>query len=110
MKIDENAIKEILVREQFLGGLSCTHYFYLLLQEKLFLLDEQIRSRRGPQFHLTRAVQLMNLIEDPHCPERMENLVLRAQKLTREIEENAKTNSSKNPLFKEIIIGRKRRV
>ena len=110
MKIDENSIKEILVREQTLVGLSCAHYFYLLLQEKLFLLDEQIRSRRGPQFHLARTVQLMDLIEDLHCPERMEKLVLRAQKLTRELEENAKTNSSKSPSFKESIIRRKRRL
>jgi hypothetical protein len=100
MKIDENTIKGILVREQTPGGLTCTHYFYLLLQEKLFLLDKQIRNRRGPKVHLERAVQLMDLVEDPHCPERMEELVSRAQKIRPEIEENAKTIPQQVPRSK----------
>jgi|APFre7841882630_1041343.scaffolds.fasta_scaffold03277_2 guanyl-specific ribonuclease Sa len=99
MKMDENAIKEILVREQDPGGLTCTHYFYLLLQEKLFLFDEQIRHRKGRKFHLGRTVQFMDLIEDPHCPERKEELVSRAEKLRREI--NAQKCVSKTHSFQE---------
>ena len=87
MKIEENAIKEIHEQDRASGGLTCAHYFYLLLQEGLFLDYEEICSRSGSQFHIKRARQFMNLIEDPHCPERMEELVLRAQKLIREIEE-----------------------
>lgn len=91
MTIDENAIKKIIFLEQAPGGLTCTHYFYLLLQEKLFLFDKQIRNRRGVKVHLTRAVQLMDLLEDPHCPERVEEFVSRAQRLQREIEETPKS-------------------
>ena len=108
MKIDENAIKEILVQEQTPGGLTCTHYFYLLLQEKLFLFDEQIRHRRGPKFHLGRIDQLMDLIEDPHCPERREELVSRAQKLTCQIEENAKTIPQQIPRSKKASLEERR--
>jgi hypothetical protein len=94
LKMDENAINTILTRECDPGRLRCVHYFYLLFQEKQFLFDPQIQGRKSPKARLDRVRQLMELIEDPHCPERDENLVRRAQDLESEIKERIVTTGS----------------
>lgn len=79
MKIDENTIREKYVRDQCPGELCCRDYFYLLLQEKIFLFDEDIRLRASPEQRLARIAQLMDLIENPHCPEQNKELITRAK-------------------------------
>ena len=61
--------------------LNCRDYFYLLLQEKCFLFDESIRQHESLELRVGRFAELMELIEDRHCNDRVEELVFRAKEL-----------------------------
>lgn len=83
--IDENTIEGTHRRERIAGGLQCGNYFYLLLQEVLFLFDDEMRDRRPPEARLERISQLMDLIEDPHCPGRQDEFLARMRLLEGEL-------------------------
>lgn len=79
MGIDENEIQQLYRRESLPHALSCRNYFYLLLQEHLLLFDEEFRSRVPPQVRLERMACLLDLLENPHCSQREDNLINRAR-------------------------------
>jgi hypothetical protein len=83
--IDENAIAGTYQRERIAGGLQCRDYLYLLLQERLFLFDAEMRRRAPLHARLERIAQLMDLVEDPHCPGRQDDLVARMRLLEEEL-------------------------
>jgi len=83
--VDENAIRQVFFRERLPGGLRCRDYFYLLFQESLFLFDEEMGHRRPPQERLARIGDLMDLIENPHCPDRTDELLERARGIERNV-------------------------
>ncbi|MDA8179504.1 MAG: hypothetical protein M0T69_08210, partial [Deltaproteobacteria bacterium] len=78
---------EMLILNHSLGELRCRDYFYLLLQQSLFLFDNEFRNRKPLEHSLSRIAQLMDLIENPHCPDREEDFVKRAGEVECEIKE-----------------------
>jgi len=88
MGMDENEILKMFQRQNsYTTTLRCDHYFYLLLQEKLFLFDEEYRERGSVDNRLQRIKNLMDLIEDPFCPQKDEQLVQRAKGIERQVQD-----------------------
>ncbi|MDO8141294.1 MAG: hypothetical protein Q6358_07310 [Candidatus Brocadiales bacterium] len=88
MGMDGNEIlKMFQLQNSYTTTLRCDHYFYLLLQEKLFLFDEEYRKRGSVDNRLQRIKNLMDLIEDPFCPQKDEQLVQRAKGIEQQIQD-----------------------
>ncbi len=87
MGIDENEIIKMFRLQDSWPVLRCDHYFYLLLQEKLFLFDEEYRNRIPVDQRLQRVKHLMDLIEDPFCPQKEEQLIQRAVEIECQIQD-----------------------
>jgi hypothetical protein len=85
MDVDESTIQQTFYREGLPGSFSCREYFYLLLQESLFLFDEEIGHRKPTHQRLARLGDLMDLIENPHCPQKSDDLIRRAQEIERDV-------------------------
>lgn len=87
MGMDENEIIKMFQRQDTHPFLTCDHYFYLLLQEKLFLFDEEYRNRIPVDQRLQRVKHLMDLIEDPCCLKKEEQLLQKAKAIERQIQD-----------------------
>jgi hypothetical protein len=85
MNMGANEIQQTFRRESLPDGLRCRDYFYLFLQESLFLFDDAFRDRAPPEDRLERIGHLMDLLENPHCHEREDILVKRAQAIERDM-------------------------
>ena len=85
MNMDANEIQQTYRRESLPGGLRCRDYFCLLLQESLFIFDDEFRYRVPPEDRIERMGCFMDLLENPHCPEREDALIGRAQAIERDV-------------------------
>lgn len=87
MGMDESEIIKMFQRQDSHPTLRCDHYFYLLLQEKLFLFDEEYRNRVSVDQRLQRIKHFMYLLEDPCCPQKEEQLLQKAKAIERQIQD-----------------------
>jgi len=75
---DADAVLEELRRSGAPGGLSCHHWYYLLLQECLFLRDTGIRERSPVEERIDRITSFIELVHNPFCPGSDPKIVKRA--------------------------------